>query len=58
MNKYKVTISYTEYAIIEVNAASKQDAETIAYSMLEEEGVPHDATTTDRDYSIDEIDSI
>jgi hypothetical protein len=52
---YKVTISYTEYAIIEVNASSEQDAENIAYTMLEQEGVPHDANTTDRDYSVDYV---
>jgi len=55
MNKYKVTISYTEYASIEVDATSEQDAENIAYTMLQDEGVPHDADTTDRDYSIDYI---
>ena len=55
MNKYKVTISHTEYASIEVDAPSEQDAENIAHSILEDEGVPHDATTTDRDYSIDYV---
>ena len=55
MNKYKVTISHTEYATIEVDATSEQDAENIAYTMLQDEGVPHDANTTDRDYSIDYV---
>lgn len=55
MNKYKVTISHTEYASIEVEAPSEQDAENIAYTMLEQEGVPYDATTTDRDYSVDYV---
>jgi len=55
MNKYKITISYTEYATMLVNASSTQDAENLAYTMLEQEGVPHDAKTTDRDYSVDYV---
>jgi len=55
MSKYKITISYTEYATMQVNAPSEQDAENLAYTMLEQEGVPHNANTTDRDYSVDYV---
>ena len=57
MNIYKVTISHTEYATIEVSAASDQDAEKLAYTMLEQEGVPNAANTTDRDYSVDYVEA-
>jgi len=52
---YKVTFSHTEYAQMEVEATSEQEADDIAYKMLEEEGVPYDANITDRDYSIDYV---
>ena len=50
---YTVTVSLTEYASFTVDAISESDAESIALTMIEQEGIPLHAKSTDRDFSVD-----
>ena len=53
MNNYIIGFSYVEFAKVQVQAESQEDAERRVYEQLEEQGMPDDADVFDREYSVD-----
>jgi hypothetical protein len=53
MKNYIIGFSYVEFAKVQVQAETQEDAERRVYEQLEEQGIPDDADVFDREYSVD-----